>query len=71
MDSVQEYIDAIAPGHRSLFDRVSGLIPDEFPQASVALSYGMPTYRVGKRRLHIGVFPAAGSEGLVERRVEV
>ncbi|GGX47675.1 hypothetical protein GCM10010341_81710 [Streptomyces noursei] len=56
MDSVQEYIDAIAPGHRWLFDRVSGLILEEFPQASVALSYGMPTYRVEKRRLHIGVW---------------
>ncbi|MFB6784764.1 DUF1801 domain-containing protein [Streptomyces sp. NPDC056352] len=53
MNSVQEYIDAIAPGHRSLFDRVSGLILEEFPQASVALSYGMPTYRVEERRLHI------------------
>ncbi|GAA3810673.1 hypothetical protein GCM10022403_050620 [Streptomyces coacervatus] len=56
MDPVQEYIDAIAPGHRPLFDRVSGLILEEFPQASVALSYGMPTYRVEKRRLHIGVW---------------
>ena len=56
IDPVQEYIDAIAPGHRPIFDRLSGLILEEFPQASVALSYGMPTYRVGKRRLHIGVW---------------
>ncbi|MFF3518854.1 DUF1801 domain-containing protein [Streptomyces sp. NPDC002573] len=53
---MQEYVDSIAPGHRSLFDRVSGLILEEFPQASVALSHGMPTYRVEKRRLHIGVW---------------
>ncbi|MFC4960682.1 hypothetical protein ACFPFX_30730 [Streptomyces mauvecolor] len=56
MDPLQEYIDAVAPGHRPLFDRVNGLILEEFPQASVALSYGMPTYRVEKRRLHIGVW---------------
>ena len=56
MDRVQEYIEAIPPGHRPLFDRVSKLILKEFPQASVALSYGMPTYRVEKRRLHIGVW---------------
>ena len=56
MDRVQEYIEAIPPGHRPLFDRVSGLILKEFPQVSVALSYGMPTYRVEKRRLHIGVW---------------
>lgn len=56
MDPVQEYIDAIAPGHRPLFDRVSGLILKEFPQARVALAYGMPTYEVETRRLHIGVW---------------
>ncbi|GGV12346.1 hypothetical protein GCM10010260_58750 [Streptomyces filipinensis] len=56
MDSVQEYVDSIAPRHRSLFDLVSGLILEEFPQASVALSYGMPTYRAERRRLHIGVW---------------
>ncbi|GAA1248551.1 hypothetical protein GCM10009665_44310 [Kitasatospora nipponensis] len=59
MDTVQEcqeYIEAIAPEHRPLFDRVSGLILEAFPQASPVLSYGMPTYRVGKRRLHVGAW---------------
>ena len=55
IDPVQEYIDAIAAGHHPIFDRLSGLILEEFPQASVALSYGMPTYGVEKGRLHIGV----------------
>ena len=56
MDAVQEYIDAIAPDHRPLFDRVSGLILESFPGASPVLSYGMPTYRVGKRKLHVGAW---------------
>lgn len=56
MDAVQEYIDGIAPEHRPLFDRVSGLILEAFPEASPALSYGMPTYQVGKRRLYVGVW---------------
>ncbi|MFF6993033.1 hypothetical protein [Streptomyces sp. NPDC010273] len=43
MDRMQEYIDAIPPGHRPLFARVSGLILKEFPQASVALLHEMPT----------------------------
>ncbi len=54
--AVQEYVDAIAPAYRPLFDRLHGLILDTFPQASVGLSYRMPTYRVGARRLFLGVW---------------
>ncbi|WP_030276807.1 iron chaperone [Streptomyces sp. NRRL B-24484] len=56
MDAAQEYVDAIAPEHRPLFDRVSGLIMEVCPEAIPTLSYGMPTYRVGKRRLHVGAW---------------
>lgn len=53
---VREYIDGIAPEHRPLFDRVSGLILDVAPEAGLMLSYGMPTYRVGKRKLYVGAW---------------
>lgn len=53
---VQTYVDGIAPGHRPLFDRMHRLILEAFPDASLALSYGMPTYRTGNRKLHIGVW---------------
>ncbi|MDH6115962.1 uncharacterized protein YdhG (YjbR/CyaY superfamily) [Kitasatospora sp. GAS204A] len=56
MDAVQGYIDGIALEHRPLFDRVSGLILEAFPEAGLVLSYGMPTYRVGKRKLHVGAW---------------
>lgn len=56
MDAVQEYIDGIAPEHRSLYDRVSGLILEAFPEAHPVLSYGMPTYQVGERQLHVGAW---------------
>ncbi|MEU9169837.1 DUF1801 domain-containing protein [Streptomyces sp. NPDC048420] len=52
----QTYIDGIAPEHRPLFDRVHRLILGAFPEADLALAYGMPTYRVGDRRLHVGVW---------------
>lgn len=52
----QAYIDGIAPEHRPLFDRLHGLILRAYPEATVVLSYGMPTYRVGGRRLHVGVW---------------
>ena len=49
--AVQAYIDGIAAEHRPLFDRLHGLILDAHPDAVVVLSYDMPTYKVGRRRL--------------------
>ncbi len=53
-DKVQAYLDAIPADRRPLFDRVAGLVLDEFPDAIVVLSYRIPTYVVGARRLHVG-----------------
>ena len=55
-DAVQGYIDALDPRHRPLFDRVHGLIVAAYPGVTVALSYTIPTYRVGARRLYVGVW---------------
>ena len=55
-DAAQGYIEAIDPRYRPLFDRVHGLIMAAYPEATVVLSYKMPTYRVGARRLHLGVW---------------
>lgn len=52
----QSCIDGIASEHRPLFDRLHRLILRAYPEATVVLSYGMPTYRVGDRRLHVGVW---------------
>jgi uncharacterized protein YdhG (YjbR/CyaY superfamily) len=54
--AVRSYIEAIPPEHRPLFDRLHRLIADRYPDAEVVLSYGIPTYRVGKRRLHVGAW---------------
>jgi uncharacterized protein YdhG (YjbR/CyaY superfamily) len=54
--AVQEYLDAIPAEHRPLFDRVHDLILQTGPQVSVGISYRMPTYRVGRRRLYVGVW---------------
>jgi uncharacterized protein YdhG (YjbR/CyaY superfamily) len=55
-DSVQAYIDAIAPAHRPLFDRLHRLILAEYPDAALSLSYQMPTYKVGRRKLYVGAW---------------
>jgi uncharacterized protein YdhG (YjbR/CyaY superfamily) len=55
-EAVQAYIDGIAAEHRPLFDRLHGLILEVHPDADVVLSYDMPTYKVGRRRLFLGAW---------------
>ncbi|MGH9276775.1 MAG: iron chaperone [Acidimicrobiales bacterium] len=45
-----------SPEHRPLFDRLHELILEEHPDAALTISYGIPTYRVGRRRLYLGVW---------------
>ena len=55
-DAVQAYIDAIDPEHRPLFDRLQGLILEAHPDATIVISYDIPTYKVERRRLYLGVW---------------
>ena len=53
-DVVQEYIGALAPEQRLLFDRLHRLVLEMYPAAEVVLSYKIPAYKVGRRRLFVG-----------------
>ncbi len=55
-DAVRRYRDEIASEHRPVFDRLHQLILSTCPDAELALSYEMPTYRIGRRRLNVGVW---------------
>jgi uncharacterized protein YdhG (YjbR/CyaY superfamily) len=55
-DAVRDYIDAIPPEHRQLFDRLHRLVLETHPEAAVVLSYQIPTYKVGRNRLFLGVW---------------
>jgi|SRR5437016_3906042 len=55
-DAVRGYVDRIATEHRTLFDRLHRLIIESHPDARAVLSYGIPTYKVGKRRLYVGAW---------------
>jgi uncharacterized protein YdhG (YjbR/CyaY superfamily) len=55
-ENVQDYIDGIAPAHRPLFDRLQRLIFEAHPDAVVVISYKMPTYKLGRRRLYVGTW---------------
>jgi uncharacterized protein YdhG (YjbR/CyaY superfamily) len=54
--AVAEYLEAASPEQRSLFDRIDRLIRQVCPDATMVMSYKMPTYKVGGRRLHLGVW---------------
>jgi hypothetical protein len=55
-DAVRDYRDQIAGEYRPVFDRLHRLITGACPDADVVLSYGMPTYRIGRRRINVGVW---------------
>ncbi|HSY15756.1 MAG TPA: DUF1801 domain-containing protein [Jatrophihabitantaceae bacterium] len=54
--AVQGYVDGIAAQYRPLFDRLHQLIMAVHPEATVGLSYNIPAYKVGRRRLYLGVW---------------
>lgn len=53
---VQAYADGIPPEHRGLFDRLHRLILEANPGAEVTLSYKMPAYKAGGRRMYLGAW---------------
>jgi uncharacterized protein YdhG (YjbR/CyaY superfamily) len=53
---VQRYVAEIPEQHRELFARVNGLILGAYPDAAVRLSYKIPSYWMGRRRLYVGVW---------------
>ena len=54
--AVQNYIDAIPETHRPLFDCLHSLILELYPDARVVISYRIPTYWVGRRRVYLGLW---------------
>jgi hypothetical protein len=54
--AVLRYIDSIPAEHRPLFDRLHRLILRAQPTANVVLSYKMPTYKAGGRRLYLAAW---------------
>jgi Domain of unknown function (DU1801) len=55
-EAVRAYVERIEPRHRALFERLHGIAMAAHPEADVTLAYGMPAYRVGKRRLSLGAW---------------
>jgi len=54
--AVRKYIDGIPSEERPLFDRIHRLVLKTRPDAEVVISYNIPTYKAGRRRLFVGVW---------------
>ena len=55
-EAVRRYRDEMDSKYRPVFDRLHRLISATCPDAELVLSYDMPTYRIGRRRLNVGVW---------------
>jgi hypothetical protein len=55
-EAVRRYRGEMDSEYQPVFDRLHQLIMALCPDAEVVLAYGMPTYRIGRRRLNIGVW---------------
>jgi hypothetical protein len=55
-EAVRRYRDGMDAEDRVVFDRLHRLAVTACPCVEVVLSYGMPTYRLGRRRLNIGAW---------------
>jgi Domain of unknown function (DU1801) len=55
-EAVRRYLDEMDSEYRPVFDRLHQLMMAACPDAELVLSYGMPTFRVGRRRLNVGAW---------------
>ena len=62
---VQGYLDGIAPEHRVMWDRVERIVRELHPDVELRITYEMPTFVVGDRRLPVGVWKHGPTGGVV------
>ena len=55
-DAAREYIEAITPEYRPLFERIHRLVLEVHPDPELVISYQIPTYKVDRHRLYVGVW---------------
>ena len=54
--AVRAYVEAIDSEQRPLFDRIHALVHEAVPDVALAISYQIPTYKVGRRRLYLAAW---------------
>lgn len=70
--SVEDYLDSLDPEVRSVLEEVRATIHGAVPDGEDAISYNIPTLKIGERRIvhyagwkqHISLYPAPDDEDL-------
>jgi uncharacterized protein YdhG (YjbR/CyaY superfamily) len=72
--TVEDYLDSLAPEVRRALEEVRATLHAALPEAEDAISYNMPTLRIGDRRIvhyagwerHLSLYPMPDDEDLAE-----
>jgi uncharacterized protein YdhG (YjbR/CyaY superfamily) len=54
--SIDEYISAFPPGVQDILEKLRQVIRESAPEASEAISYGMPTFKLNGNLVHFAAF---------------
>ena len=65
------YLAALSPGARAVLDEIRRIVVEEFPAATEAISYDIPTFSIAGKRLvhvagwskHVSIYPVPKSDG--------
>jgi uncharacterized protein YdhG (YjbR/CyaY superfamily) len=69
VSTVDEYVQALTPGHREQFERIRGIVKRLVPDAEETISYRVPTFKYRGKYLiyfaafknHMSVYPTIGA----------
>jgi len=75
--TVDEYIASYPPDVRAILEKIRGIVREAAPGAEERISYGMPTFRMGRNLVHfaafskhIGLYPTPSATGAFVRELE-
>jgi uncharacterized protein YdhG (YjbR/CyaY superfamily) len=76
-DTVDEYIASYPPGVRIILEKIRGIVRKAAPGAEEKISYGMPTFWMGRNLVHfaafskhIGLYPTPSATGVFAGELE-
>ena len=55
-DTFEQYAEGVPVAFRPMFDRLHALILEVRPEAEVVMQYQVPTYKVGKAKVFLGIW---------------
>jgi len=76
-DTVDEYIASYPADVRVALEKIRGIVRKAAPGAEERISYGMPTYKMGRNLVHfaafkghIGLYPTPSATGAFAKELE-